>query len=145
MAYMTDIGDILAKQLTKFVTLHRHQIAGQAANLDFWSNEVQHCLEVIDGYKGRFTRMRSAQMAYAADHQTSEFSLDPDDPCCFPGKVSPPRRIDYRELETARRSLLDAMHRFLVRCRDESLIDETTFLETATRFKIPFEASDSER
>jgi hypothetical protein len=105
MSYMTDISEMLAKQLMKSVTLQRHQLAGQAANLEFCSNEVQHCLDVIDGYKSRFTRMRAAQMAYAADHQTSEFRLDPDDTCCFPGKASPPRRIDYRELEAAGESL----------------------------------------
>jgi hypothetical protein len=142
---MTDISESLAKQFMKCVTLHRHQLAGQAANLDFWSDEVQHCLDVIDGYKTRFTRMRDAQMKHAAEHQTSEYNLDPDDPCCFPGKVVPPRRIDYRELEAAKQSLCDATRRFLVRCREESLIDETTFRETAARFRIPLEASDVER
>ena len=36
MAYMNDISRILADQLAKFATLNRHQLAGQAANLDFW-------------------------------------------------------------------------------------------------------------
>jgi hypothetical protein len=42
MAYLTDISKILADQLTKFATLDRHQLAGQAANLDFWSDELRH-------------------------------------------------------------------------------------------------------
>ena len=36
MSYMTEIGEVLGKQLMKFVTLNRHQLAGQAANLAFW-------------------------------------------------------------------------------------------------------------
>jgi len=145
MSYMTDIGDILAKQLAKFATLHRHQLAGQAANLAFWSDELQHCLSVIDGYKSRFTRMRAAQMEYVADHGTSEFDLNPYDLHYNPGNVSPPRRIDHRELETTRQHLCNAMRQFLVRCRDESFIDEATFQEIVARFGIGGEASDDER
>ena len=141
MAYMSDIGEILAKQLTTFATLNRHQLAGQAANLDFWSAELQHCLDVIDGYRVRFNRMRAAQMKCAADHKTADFDLD--DPCCTFGSVSPPRRIDHRELDSVRQDLCDAMRRFLVRCLKESMIDEPTFQEIATRFGIVGDASDA--
>ena len=54
MSYSSQIADLLAAQLTKFVTLNRHQLAGQASNLDFWLLEVRHCLAVIDGYRERF-------------------------------------------------------------------------------------------
>ncbi len=56
MSYMTEIGEVLGKQLMKFVTLNRYQLAGQVANLAFWCDELQHCLSVIDGYRTRFTR-----------------------------------------------------------------------------------------
>jgi hypothetical protein len=141
MAYMTDIGEILAKQLAKFVTLNRHQLAGQVANLDFWSAELQHCLDVIDGYKSRFNRMRDAQMTYATEHRTLEFDLD--DPCCIRGHAEPPRHIDYRQLETVKQSLRDAMRRFLVRCHNESLIDEMVLRETAASFGITPEELDT--
>ncbi len=49
MAYSSDITKILTDQITKFVTLNRHQLAGHVANLDFWTGEVRHCLNVIDG------------------------------------------------------------------------------------------------
>jgi hypothetical protein len=145
MAYMTDIGEILAKQLAKFVTLNRHQLAGQAANLDFWSAELQHCLDVIDGYKSRFNRMRDAQMTYATEHRTTEFGLDPHDTWGSPGSVVPPKRIDHQELEAVRQDLCDAMRRFLVRCRNESLIDDTTFQETTARFGIVAETTDDQQ
>jgi hypothetical protein len=143
MAYMTDIGEILAKQLTKFATLHRHQFAGQAANLAFWSDELQHCLDVIGSYEVRFNRMRAAQMKCAAAHEIEEFALD--DPCCCRGNASLPRRIGYRELDAAKQSLCDAMRRFLARCRKESLINEIDFQDTLTRFRIPLEAADADR
>ena len=142
MAYLTEISKILADQLTKFATLNRHQLAGQAANLDFWCDELQHCLEVIDGYKSRFERMKAAQTQYAADHKTVEYDLDLDDPCCCSRNVSPPRRIDHREIQAARQSLCDAMHGFLVRCLRESVIDEARFRALADRFGMTIEPSD---
>jgi hypothetical protein len=36
MAYSSDITKTLTLQIRKFVTLNRHQLAGQVANLDFW-------------------------------------------------------------------------------------------------------------
>lgn len=54
MAYSSDITKTLTVQVTKFVTLNRHQLAGHVANLGFWVAEVRHCLDVIDGYNRRF-------------------------------------------------------------------------------------------
>jgi hypothetical protein len=146
MAYLTDISKILADQLTKFATLNRHQLAGQAANLDFWCSEFQHCLEVLDGYKSRFERMKSAETKYAAEHRTVEYHAD--DPCWFPDSVptvSPPRRIDHREIQAARQSLCDAMYRFLARCVRESAIDQTRFRGIADRFGTAVEPADLDR
>ena len=66
MSFSTDIAELVANQLSRFVTLNRHQLAGQAANLDFWLGEVQHALAVIDGYGVRFTRMHAAQEQHHA-------------------------------------------------------------------------------
>ena len=140
MAYLTDISKVLGDQLTKFATLNRHQLAGQVANLDFWCDELRHCLEVLDGYKPRFERMKAAQARYATEHETIEFALD--DPCCIRGPVPPPRRIDYREINQTRQSICEAMYRFLVRCHNESLIDEAMFQKTVDEFGITIEAKD---
>jgi hypothetical protein len=40
MSYSTGISGILTKLIEKFVTLNRYQLAGHAANLDFWTTEV---------------------------------------------------------------------------------------------------------
>jgi hypothetical protein len=61
MAYSSDITKTLTAQITKFVTLNRHQLAGHVANLDFWVAEDRHCLDVIDGYDRRFEQMKTGQ------------------------------------------------------------------------------------
>jgi hypothetical protein len=144
MSYMADISESLGKQLRMFVTLHRHQLAGQAANLAFWTDELQHCLDVIDDYKSRFTRMKAGQATYVANHQTTEFYL-PDERWYSPGNVAPPKRIDPRELQDLKQSLCDAMYEFLVRCRTESLIDEATFQGTSDRLGITAARSNPDR
>ena len=36
MSFSTDVAKLVADQLSRFVTLNPHQLAGQVANLDFW-------------------------------------------------------------------------------------------------------------
>ena len=50
MSFSTDIAELVANQLSRFVTLNRHQLAGQAANLEFWVVQVRLALDTIDGY-----------------------------------------------------------------------------------------------
>ena len=61
MSFSTDMAKLVADQLSRFVTLRPHQLAGQAANLDFWLAQVRHALSVIDGYGVRFIRLHAAQ------------------------------------------------------------------------------------
>ncbi len=123
MAFSSDMAKLVADQLSRFVTLNQHQLAGQAANLDFWLGQVRNGLEVIDGYGKRFQRLRAGQSRHVADHHTTEFSLD--DPCCTQGKPAPPRKVPDSELRDARTALCDAARRFLVRCCNEGFIEES--------------------
>lgn len=122
MSFSTDIADLVAKQLSRFTTLNRHQLAGQVANLDFWLGEVQHALAVIDEYDVRFTRMRAAQEQHVSVHGTIEFDLHADRETG--GRASPPRRVPAHELGKARRNLTLAASRFLERCRSEGFLSE---------------------
>jgi hypothetical protein len=140
MAYSSDIARILTDQIRKFATLNRHQLVGHVANLDFWIDEVQHCLAVIDGYNRRFERMKAAEMKHISERGTVEFSLD--DPCCTQMRSSPPRRVPSKELGEARRHLCDATYRFLIRCLHEKLIDEATLRRTCEGLDIGIEISD---
>lgn len=122
MSYSTDMASLLAKQLSRFVTLNPHQLAGQVANLDFWLAEIRHALTVIDGYGVRFIRMEGGQEQYVATHNTTISELEP----AGPRERTPPlpRRISDRELRQARRALTDATRQFLERCRLAGLIPE---------------------
>jgi hypothetical protein len=125
MSFSTDVAELVANQLSRFVTLNRHQLAGQAANLDFWLTQVRHALAVIDGYGVRFIRMDAAQEQYVAAHGTIVSEVGPVGPT--ERKPPQPRRIPDRELQKARRGLVDAACRFLERCRHDGLITESQF------------------
>jgi hypothetical protein len=140
VSYSSDIAKLLAGQLAKFVTLNRHQLAGHAANLDFWLAEIRHCLEVIDGYSPRFERLREAQQRYVSAHNTTEFNLD--DPCCTQRPAARPKRLPDAELREARLSLCNAAYRFLVRCCNEGFIAESELREACSGLGIGIEASD---
>jgi hypothetical protein len=140
MAYSSDITETLTFQITRFVTLNRHQLAGHVANLDFWVAEVRHCLDVIDGYNRRFEQMKAAQSKHIFEHKTVEFSFD--DPCCTQGRASPPTRVPSAELGEARRNLCDATYRFLVRCFNERFIEEDLLRRICSSLDLGVEASD---
>jgi len=134
MSYSSDVAVLLAKQLTRFATLNRHQLVGHLANLDFWLSEVAHSLQVLDGYNVRFEQLKNAQAKYTAEHKTIEFALD--DPCCIRGPVAGPKRAPAGDLKDGRRQLCDSLCRFLSRCFKEKLIDESALRETCDRFDI---------
>jgi len=125
------------------VTLNPHQLAGHVANLDFWSDEVAHCLAVIDRYNARFERLSAGQSAYVSAHDTIEFS--PTDPCCTSRRAARPKRLPDRERNEARRELYDAFYRFIVRCYKASLIDEPTVRAQCSRHDISVDQHDLQR
>src|SRR5262245_3963038 len=117
MSFSTDVAKLVSDQLSRFVTLNPHQLAGQVENLDFWLAEVRHALAVIDGYGVRFVRLHAAQERYVATHRVTVSEVEAHGV----SERAPPavRRIPDRELRQARRALVEATTRFLERCRDE--------------------------
>ena len=99
MAYSSEVANLLAAQLEKFVTLNRHQLVGHAANLDFWMGEAIG-LDVIDGYERRFERMKTAQMQHVSEHETIVYDLR--DPQHTRQQMPPPRPVSNDELRTSR-------------------------------------------
>lgn len=77
MLFTTDIAGLVAGQLTRFVTLNRHQLAGQVENLNFWLAEVHHALDMIDGYGVRFVRLHAAQERYVATYNVTMSEVGP--------------------------------------------------------------------
>jgi hypothetical protein len=120
VSFSTDMAKLVADQLSRFVTLRSHQLAGQAANLDFWIAQVRHALGVIDGYGVRFVRMEGGQQQYVAAHDTKLSEVGPAG--VEERRPHPPRRIPDRELRKERRVLVEAATRFLERCRADGLV-----------------------
>ena len=120
MLFTTDMAGLVAGQLSRFVTLNRHQLAGQVENLNFWLAEVHHALDMIDGYGVRFVRLHAAQERYVATHNVTMSEVGPTGV----NERSPTevRRIPDRDLQKARRALVEAASRFLERCVAEGLL-----------------------
>ena len=137
------MAKLVTDQLSRFVTLNRHQLAGHVANLDFWLAQVRHCLQVIDGYGARFRLLKTAQQEHVAEHHTVAFYLD--DPCCTRGKPDPPRKVADSELKDARVALTEATRRFLVRCYTAGLIGEPAFRKACDDSGIGFDPADLAR
>jgi hypothetical protein len=126
------MAKLVAEQLSRFVTLRPHQLAGQAANLDFWLAQVRHALAVIDGYGVRFVRMEGGQQQYVAAHDTKLSEVGPAG--VEERRPPPPRRISDRELRQARRALVEAVARFLERCRAEELVPDAVVSAALAEF-----------
>jgi hypothetical protein len=139
MAYSQNVALRLADQLNRFVTLNRHQLAGQVANLEFWLAEVRHAIGVIDGYEARFRRLRAAQQTYVDEHQTEEFWKDEP---TLRVRADPPRRVPHAGLQEARRSLTEATYRFLIRCHRDRLISEDQLRAVCRGLDIGVEVTD---
>lgn len=143
MSFSTDLARLIADQISRFVTLNRHQLTGQVANLDFWMAEVRHGLKVLDGYGERFRSLKTAQQQHVAEHHTIEFDLD--DPCCTQRTAAPPQRVPDSELKQARLALTEATRRFLERCHREGLLDDAAFRKACEKSGIEFHPTDLAR
>jgi hypothetical protein len=114
------------------------------ANLDFWSDEVAHCLSVIDQYHSRFDRLAAAQKSYVAAHGTIEFV--PGDR--YGDTAEPPRRprrTSDADRSTARRELCEAFYQFVILCHAAGLIDASTVRSQCQRHKISIDPADLRR
>ncbi len=143
MAYSTEIANVLTHQLAKFVTLNRHQLAGQVANLDFWLDEVRHCLAVLAGYSQRFEQLKAGQQKYVSRHHTIEFKLRK--PCSTQQPAAPPKRMSHDVLSAAQQSLRENTYRFLVRCFNDGFIAKAKLRRICDGLEIGIEASDLKR
>ncbi|MBX9625306.1 MAG: hypothetical protein K2X82_15980 [Gemmataceae bacterium] len=132
MSFSTDMAKLVADQLSRFVTLNPHQLAGQVENLDFWLGELRHALAVIDGYGVRFVRLHAAQERYVAAHHVTASVVDP----CGVTERPPPqvRRIPDRELRQARRALVEAATKFLERCRAAGMVADAAVSAALSEF-----------
>lgn len=142
MSYSENLAKVVTGQLQRFITLNRHQLAGQLANLDFWLGQAKHALDVIDGYEQRFRQLKLAQDNYVAEHGTVTTSPHGSE---FRAPPAPPKRVPGGTLNAAREALADAAYKFLVRSCNDGLITETQLLEAAQTLGIGIDYSDIRR
>jgi hypothetical protein len=62
--YIYNLGASIERALAQVPTAQPAQIVGYWAVRDFWIEEFNHLLQVIDGYEARLDRMESAYEAY---------------------------------------------------------------------------------
>jgi hypothetical protein len=142
MSYSEHIAKVVSDQLERFVTLNRHQLAGQVANLDFWIAQSRHALGLIDGYQDRFRRMKAGQSEHVAAHGTIVTSpVDSD----IAGTPFPPRRVPDANLRDARHSVTEATYRFLVRLTNDQLISESQLRSLCDDLEIGIDPKDLRR
>jgi hypothetical protein len=140
MAFSTDLAKLVTDQLSRFVTLNRHQLAGQVTNLDFWLAEVRHALDVLDGYHKRFQQLKAGQSKHVSQHHTIKYDLD--DPVSVDPRAPLPQRVPDSELKEVRRSLIEATYRLLIRFFNDELIPESVVREACTCLNIEIDAND---
>ena len=146
MSYMSDQAGVLARALEKLITLNRHQLAGHAANADFWADEARHVLSVIDTYYSRFRRMCDAQKQYVGQHRTVEFDTDRqgrklefDDVSAAP---LTPKPIPDEDLHESKTVVAESIRRFLLRCYRDGFLDRARIRELFDRIGIGLEPSE---
>jgi len=93
MAYMQNLCSSLSATLERSASLPAFQLAGHAANADFWVDEAYHCLAVVDGYYARFNVMADAQNDYASRNNVTEPSISPLDGTRYPEHGGSARRL----------------------------------------------------
>jgi hypothetical protein len=142
MGYSLDIAEVLASQLDRLAKLNPYQLAGQFANVDFWRDEVRHCLDVIDGYRARFERIRTAETSYVKEHETQRYYPEFDIGWMTPSK---PWRIPDDDLKASRLQLREAFYRFLIRGYRERIIDEPLLRATADSVGLGIDLVDLRR
>jgi len=124
MPYVEDITEPLISTLTHTGGLPARQLAGHAANLEFWVGEVKHAFNVIDGYGERFEKLKDV-----AERIGPQFHPFRSEKLIRPG-------ISDHELKELRRRLIESVSLVLSRCYKEGFVSETMLEEYGERLDL---------
>lgn len=116
MSYSVELAQALTAVLERVGKYKTHRLAGYAANADFWLDEIAHTLEVLEGYIGRWKKMREATDRWVDEHPLGPSDWDLD--------TRTPRSIKSSELKEITRQLRSAAKFFLVRCLRSGLLSD---------------------
>jgi hypothetical protein len=128
MPYVEDITEPLISTLTYAGGLPARQLAGHAANVEFWVGEVKHAFDIIDGYGERFKKLQDGERIAAE-------LLGPEFHPFHSRKLVRPGMSDH-ELKELRRRLTDSVFHVLSRCYTEGFVSETELEEYSERLDL---------
>lgn len=119
--YTYNLAASLERALAGVPRAQPAQVAGYWANREFWLNEFDHLIEVINGFDLRLGRMRAAYDLYArthgGEHNVDEFGIprqrprDPSSPSA--------RKDDASDARAALKTLADRALDLGIATRDE--------------------------
>ena len=143
VSYSIDRAHHLAEQLERLATQNVHQLAGQAAILAFWVNEIEQTLESLDDYPARFEKILDAQKDFVEQHEITGWSFCPhcEGRCEFADGSEPPDdpvRISHREFANAREAVLTGTRHFLIRLLKNYLVSEEILLKLSEKIGSDF-------
>jgi hypothetical protein len=139
MPYTTEIAGALASTLRTFLSVNRHQFAGNAANVDFWIGETEHCLAVIDGYRARFEAIKYAQADYIARHDTVTIGHGEEGY----RSIAPVKgNLSDQDRKQARKDVVDLAYGFVIRAFKERHIAESQLREFVARIGTSIDPAD---
>ena len=121
MSYVIEQTESLIRVLVRAVPFAAHRLAGYAANVEFWASEVRHCRELLDGYVGRYQRMKQGTEDYLREHPDSTKWVDAD--------TRTTRSTKDSEIREMRRRLDESAGRFFSRLRDAELLTDERIAE----------------
>jgi len=127
MSYSIQKAKLVADQIERLATQNPYQLAGQAANFDFWSAEALQALRAIADYNKRFKRMREAQRAWIEAHGSVAYEhCEMCGGACELADGTPPqpRRIPSNLLDDAAAAVRQALRRYTLRLFRMHLLEE---------------------
>lgn len=116
MSYIVEQTESLLRVLEHVSPLSTHRLAGYAANAEFWASEICHCRELLDGYFGRYQRMKQGTEDYLREH--------PIDPRQFDSDTRTTRNTKDAEIRDLRRRLNETSNRFFSRLSETNLLSD---------------------
>jgi hypothetical protein len=145
VSYSKKRAALIAEQIERLATQNMHQLAGQFANLDFWISEAVEAIRILDGYPGRFRRLRDAQVGWVTTHGTkvSGYCAICGGACEFgPETPEAPRRTPSDELTEAREAVRLAGRRYFLRLYRAHLLDEDAVRRACDDIGVGVETED---
>lgn len=111
-----------------------HLLAGHAANLDFWADEVAHCLAVLDSYETRFERMTLVQQQRYHDETGQQAGLTGS--FIPPRLITRPGRIAEQHRSYIRSELCKAFVGFATACHHRAQTEAVILHEVCARLSL---------